>query len=509
MNNKRLTISLVATVLAFLFNMGISFFLTPFIVENIGSEAYGFVSLAQNFTNYAQVVTVALNSMSGRFITIAYHRGDLKEANRYLTSTFYANIFMCLVLLVPAIGCVVNLESIVNIAAEIIIDVKMLFVFMFLSFFVMLIYSAFANATYIANRKDLEAKRNIESYILKVVILLGCYMFLEPKVAYVGVAALATSIYILIANIKYLRLLTPDLNVGVEHYSFSKVKELVQSGVWNSFNSLSNILSTGLDLLITNLFISSAAMGTLSIAKQIPAVIQTLIGTIGGVFAPNYTIAYAKDDKEDLMCKIRQSMIVLGLVSNLCLIVLLVVGKSFFSLWVPNQDAVQLQILSILTVAGFAVNGCVQCVFNIYVITNKIKANAMVSFVSNVFTIIVVFILLKTTNLGIYAVASVSTVVTILRNLIFSIPYAAHCIRVKAWIFFKPVLLNLLALVVCSGVGMLVINRFMINNWCSLLLVAVIVAAISLMINFLIITTRKEKIAVIRQIRKKGEGIWM
>lgn len=501
MDNKRLTISLVATVVAFLINMGISFFLTPFIVNTIGSEAYGFVSLSQNFTNYAQVVTVALNSMSGRFITIAYHRGDINEANKYLTSTFYANIFMCLVLSIPAIGCVVNLESIVNIATEIVVDVKVLFIFMFLSFFVMLVYSAFANATYIANRKDLEAKRNIESYIIKVVILLGSYLFLKPKVAYVGVAALATSIYILIANVKYLRVLTPDLNVGVEYYSFSKVKELVRAGFWNSFNSLSNILSTGLDLLITNLFISSAAMGTLSIAKQIPAVIQTLIGTIGGVFAPNYTIAYARNDKTDLMCKIRQSMILLGIVSNLCLIVLVVVGKSFFSLWMPNQDPEQLQTLSILTIAGFAVNGCVQCIFNIYVITNKIRANAVVSFVSNVMTVAIVFVLLKSTDLGIYAVAAVSTVVTILRNLLFSIPYAAHCINERAREFYKPVFCNLIALIVCSMVGTYVVDRLTINSWYSLILTAAVVAMISLIVNVLIITTKKEKLAVITALK--------
>lgn len=502
MNNRRLTISLVVTVGAFLINMGMSFFLTPFVVKNIGSEAYGFVSLAQNFTNYIQIITVALNSMSGRFITIAYHRGDIKEASRFLTSTFYANIFMCFMLLLPAIWCVLKLDTIVNVTPEIVIDVKWLFAFMFLSFFIMLIYSAFANATYIANRKDLEAKRNIESHMIKVAILLVCYSFLKPKVAYVGVASMAAATYLLFSNIRYLHILTPDLKVSPKNYSFQKVKELVQSGIWNSFTSLSNSLSTGLDLLITNLFISATAMGTLSIAKQIPAVIQTLIGMIGGVFGPNYTIAYAKNDRIDLMHKIRQSMVVLGIISNLCLTALLVVGKSFFSLWMPSQDTNQLQVLSILTIAGFAVNGCVQCIFYIYVITNKVKVNAIVSFVSNIMTIAIVFVLLKTTDWGIYAVASVSTVITILRNILFSIPYAAHCINEPVWTFFKPVLLNLIALAVCSVMGLIIISKIMINNWFTLMLAAVVVVIISLIINSLIITTKKEKIMIINRLKR-------
>ena len=503
MNNKRLTISLIATVLSFFINMGISFFLTPFIVQNIGSEAYGFVSLAQNFTNYAQIITVALNSMSGRFITIAYHRGDKKEASKYMTSTFYANIFMCLLLLIPSAFCICDLENIINITPELVADVKLLFIFIFLSFFVSLLYAAFSNATYISNRKDLDAKRNIESYVVRVVVLVVCYVVFKPKLVYVGIASIAMSVYVLIANIRYLKTLTPDLHIKKENYSFAKVKTLVKSGFWNSFNNLSNVLSTGLDLLIANLFISSDAMGTLSIAKQLPGVIQTLIGTIGGVFAPNYTIAYAKGDKKDLLVKIRQSMIVLGTISNLCLIVLVVIGKSFFTLWLPDQDADHLQLLSILTIAGFAINGSVQCIFNIYVITNKIRANALVSFASNLLTVGIVFFLLNTTNLGIYAIASVSTMITIIRNIIFSIPYAAHCIKIKLWFLFKPVLLNLIALIVCALSGSIITARLQIHSWLSLILVAGLIGVVSLIVNLAIITTKDEKIAVYEGLKRR------
>ena len=86
MGNKRLVISVVANIIACLVNMGIGFFLTPYVVNNIGSDAYGFVSLANNFTSYASIITVALNSMAGRFITIEYERGNYKEANSYFTA---------------------------------------------------------------------------------------------------------------------------------------------------------------------------------------------------------------------------------------------------------------------------------------------------------------------------------------------------------------------------------------------------------------------------------------
>lgn len=41
------------------------------------------MSLGNNVINYITILTVALNSVAGRFITIEYHQGKKKEANEY------------------------------------------------------------------------------------------------------------------------------------------------------------------------------------------------------------------------------------------------------------------------------------------------------------------------------------------------------------------------------------------------------------------------------------------
>ena len=46
------------------------------------------------------------------------------------------------------------------------------------------------------------------------------------------------------------------------------VKKLVLSGIWNSINSVGNLLNSGLDLWISNLMLSALEMGNLSIVKQ-------------------------------------------------------------------------------------------------------------------------------------------------------------------------------------------------------------------------------------------------
>ena len=503
MGNKRLVISVVANIIACLVNMGIGFFLTPYVVNNIGSDAYGFVSLANNFTSYASIITVALNSMAGRFITIEYERGNYKEANSYFTAVICGNIFMCIVLLFPAIICIAGMENFLDVPVNLLKDVQILFTFIFSAFFLTLLNAAFATSTFVANRKDIEAKRNIESYCLKAIILIILFQLLLPHVYYVGIATIATGTYILMMNIYYTKKLVPEFKISMANFQVKKVKTLIKSGVWNSVVRLSSSLSEGLDLLVANLFIGSQEMGMLAVAKTLPGVISTLIGTVSGVFVPNYTIAYARNDKEELIFKMRQSMMILSIISNICLTVLVVVGKEFYQLWVPEENSNFLQILSILTIAGLSINGGVQCVYNIFTVTNKLKVVSVVSVLCSFLNIIIVVILLRVTQLGVFAIAGVSTVLLILRSILFSIPYAARCIDVSIKIFLQPILSNFFVLVICSAIGSLVKMLFTLDNWINLIIYAGILCIFVAAINVLFALSREEKKALYETIMRK------
>ena len=98
MKNKNLLINIVTSIISLATSIGISFFLTPYIVDKIGKEAYGFIGLINNLVSYISIITIALNSMAGRFITIKIHQNNEKEANEYFNSVLISNIIMALLL---------------------------------------------------------------------------------------------------------------------------------------------------------------------------------------------------------------------------------------------------------------------------------------------------------------------------------------------------------------------------------------------------------------------------
>ncbi|MFG5857006.1 hypothetical protein LDB17_02205 [Dysgonomonas sp. Shenzhen-Wh21] len=81
-DKKRLGINLVAQLFAFIVGFIINFFLAPFVIAKLGAEAYGFIGLANNFVSYTTLITIALNSMAARFITVSFHRGDTELAKK-------------------------------------------------------------------------------------------------------------------------------------------------------------------------------------------------------------------------------------------------------------------------------------------------------------------------------------------------------------------------------------------------------------------------------------------
>ena len=151
-SGKQMSINIIASLVSFGITMGINFFLTPYLVKSLGTEAYGFIGLSNNFVQYATIITSALNSMSGRFISIAYHRGDKDKASRIFSSVLVADLIIAAIMLVATSIITVYIDSILNVPEHLVGSVKITFAITFLTFVISVITAIFTTATYVKNR---------------------------------------------------------------------------------------------------------------------------------------------------------------------------------------------------------------------------------------------------------------------------------------------------------------------------------------------------------------------
>ena len=298
---KPTTLNFISNFCAFLITYSISFFLSPYIVGVLGEDAYGFVSLAQNFTNYIALATVALNSLAGRFISIAVFEGNHEKARRYYTSVLIVNAILTLILIIPCTIVVFNLEKILSIPTHLISDVKILFAMIFAGFFVSLFSSLFSVGVFVENKLYLTARVNVISAILRLITTLVLFLVFPAKIFFMGIVSLTVNLNSLCWQYFFKRKYLPGINAKMSLFDGGKIKELLKAGSWSLVGQLSGILNSGLDLLITNQFVSSEAMGVLAIASTLPTLIHAVLGSVSSSFTPDLTKDFAKKDYTKLM----------------------------------------------------------------------------------------------------------------------------------------------------------------------------------------------------------------
>lgn len=500
------TSNFVGNLLGFLVTYSISFFLSPYIVGMLGESAYGFVSLATSFTNYITLATVALNSLASRFISIAIFNNENDKAQKYYSSVMIANIILSLIFVIPCTIFITKLENFIEIPIGLIIDVKILFAVIFLGFFISLISSLFSVAVFVENKLYLTAIHNTEAAVLRLILTVAMFIFLPIHVFYIGIITLITNLYIIFWQYYYKRKYIPQLKVRIKKFEFNKIIELIKAGIWNLISQLSGLLNTGLDLLLANKFISPSSMGVLSIASTLPSMIQAVLGSVSSAFTPNLTKYYAHEKYDEMVSELEKSIRMMNLVLIVPMAGITVFGGSFYALWQPTQNPQVLQTLSVLKILCLTFTGGMAAVHEIFVITNKLKPQAIATLVSGILNVIIVYFFLSKTNTGIYAIAGISSVIAILRNIIFTFPYAAKCIKQKWYVFYKMSFVSFGTFILLCAVYYIIEKIIILDSWIKFIFVCIPSGLLGLAIVFFIMLKKSERKIMITKVINKFSG---
>lgn len=486
MKNKKLFITILFSALAMGANYLINFFLTPYITENIGADAYGFVSLSKTFISYAGIITIALNSYATRFIAVAYHRNETKKCNKYFSSVFYANLVLSLFLLILFSVGSFNISHILNIPETLVNNVKLLFFLTGISFSITTCFSVFASSAYIKNQLD---KTNIFkglSYVIEAVLLIILFYLFEPSVWFVSLGAIVSSIIIGLSNFVLYKHYTPDIDIERNLVSKGAVKELVGSGIWNSLNSLGNTLNSGLDLLITNLMLTPLAMGQLAIAKTISSMFYALFQLLSQPFQPVFLKDYSENNMSKLIKNLKVSMIVSGLFSNLAFAGFVGVGLDYYRLWIPGQNIKLVWILTIITIFGSVIEGAVYPLYYIYTLTIKNRVPCIVTIIGGLLNVTGMYFLLTYTSMGVYAIVITTAVIMTLINSVFNPLYMSKVLNISKKTFYGQLLRHVISCGFMTVCFYLVGHINLSLSWFTLILKILLCCIIGVPIHLLI-----------------------
>ena len=203
---------------------------------------------------------------------------------------------------------------------------------------------------------------------------------------------------------------------------------------------------------------------------------------------------YAQNDIEGMKKTAKSAMKFMSLFVAIPNAILITMGKDFFDLWVPGQPTQIINILSILTIVNSCITGPTQPLYQIFTITNKIKQSSLVLILYGFASIVTTCLCVQFTDLGVYAVAGVSLIGSIVVALVYHIPYAAKYIGLPKHTFFPEIGLNVISLGVLCLVGFGV--NFVMDlsaSWVMWFAGAAITGILGLLINTMLILNKEER----------------
>ena len=213
---------------------------------------------------------------------------------------------------------------------------------------------------------------------------------------------------------------------------------------------------------------------------------------------------YAKGNMERLKIASKSAMKFMCLFVTIPNAILITMGNEFFTLWVPEQPAQLINILSIMTVINSCITGPMQPLYQIFTITNKIKQSSIVMIIYGFSSIVITMICLYTTDLGLYAVTGVSLVGSVIVALCYHVPFAAIYIGLPWYTFFPEIMKGIISLAVQCIVGWGVNFFFVLeSSWISWFTWAVISGGIGLILNALLILSKEERDVLIEAVVSK------
>lgn len=502
-NNKQIAKNIIYSSVSFGINMCISFFFTPYLIRVVGKEAYGFFPLVNSIIGYTSIFTSAIGSMAGRFVTNSYYQNKIEDSKGYFNSVFAGYLFLSAVFTVLGIIFVAFITDILTVPDYLTTDVRLLFFFSVVTMAITMSTTEFSLGTYVKDRIDQNSLRDLASNITRILFILLLFFLFRPSIVFMSISAAFAALVTAGYNLHFKRKFLPEIDINIrKYYSWTKLKDVISYGIWSSLNALSCILSSSVNLLFTNIFINAEQTGDYSIAVTVPGLLTVISETLAVTFTPHFNILYAEDKKEELIFEIKKSIKILSFILAIPAGFFIVNSDLFFKLWVPTAYNERILNLSFITII-FTIFGLISnSMFSIFTITGKRKVPAFALLAVGLLNIISMFVLLKFTDLGIYAIAISGTVFLFLRDIFFTPIYCSSCLEISKGTFY-PVLfkgvLSIIVVVVLSIIGKSLLSEI---SWISFIGLFGAISIVSLLINSTIILNKSERFYILSVAKK-------
>ncbi|MBN1403937.1 MAG: lipopolysaccharide biosynthesis protein [Opitutales bacterium] len=423
----------------------------PFLVNSLGSAAFGFIALAAVLTQYASTISTCISKAVARYLTMEMH----KPGGNPMEVFNSALLLFCIVMVVQTplfVLAITFADTIFTIPAPLLEDCIILFSCSALAFVFTLPTGVFAVSSFAKNRVDVSEAISLGRVLLRPTLVVSLFYIAGPHLRYVGYVDLLIAFLLLVANIVSWRVLTPELRLHPSVAKLAKFKPILGMSLWILINYLGTLLYLRTDIWIANRFISPDAAGQFSALTQWNLLLRASGETLALLTAPMVMIYCAAGKEKQMGRIVSTAMKIMTSILAIPIAIIVVFGSEIVSIWIGPEYSGFNAILAIVVI-HIIVNEGVSPLFQIQAAKNKVRLPALMTMGMGLLNVAVALVVVGYFKCGLMGLAITGAVVLTLKNAVFTPWYAAHFLGIPLGTFYKPLVSGTLLMCACMLVS--------------------------------------------------------
>lgn len=452
-NNAFLNVS--TNILVLVVSASVSLWLTPYLITQLGIEVYGVVPLFATVLSYLGLLTTVLSSSVARYVSLHYYKGEIEQANIYLSSAFWGLIGICGVVLAGAAAFSPFLQVVFNVPAGYESQTRGLFLLVIAASLLAALKSLYGRSCFILHKFYWLDLLTIASNIVRVAIIVLGFTYISKSLVFVGWGTLVSALFALALTALVDMLILPELKIRYRRFNWTACKEMIAMGTGVSINQFGALLYLNSDLIVINILLGSLATGQYGPFVQWAFLIRTLAAVVMRLFDPVVMELVANKDYDLLLDHLFRLTKLLGLIIGLPILLVSGFSKPLLLLWL-GEDFSDLYKLMILLVLGQIVPYSLGNIFSIFRGLNTLYIPGVVTVAAGVANIVLSVILIKYTPLGIYGAGIATVIAVFAKSVLFNVIYLSKIMQFNPWKIWISIIKGCLP----AGVGTVLLLVF-------------------------------------------------
>ncbi len=355
-NAKKFALNISSSWCGIVVNVAIVFFLTPFLLSQLGAERYAIWALVVSLTGYYGLLDIGVRSGLTQYLARYLAHEDYAKLNETASTGFLCLIGCAFLVLPLTLVIAVFCSTFFNIPEDLVFETRFCILFTGLSLATQLVFFPYSTVFTAKERFDLSSLIFISG---RVVFAVLTFVFLSMGYRLIALCLVVVSTNLVEYLVRYVvaKRLIPQLRVSLRLATRESFREIFTYGGWSAVGNLCRAIHTFSDPLVIAAMLPIGHLAPYAVSLRTSEFLTKFLTPARRVFYPAVVRADAKSDAALMNSLFVKGSRYLILVAGYLVVMCAFNASDFFALWIGDVESIQStdQVAAIFIILAAAV----------------------------------------------------------------------------------------------------------------------------------------------------------